>query len=172
MIYLIEGPDGSGKTTLAQSIACQAIDKKEALLYLHEKQRTGVTNIPNIDYRTLIKDILEWKEKDYNVILDRGFISTIVYRSIYEPESPTVSDTSLIDDLFRVIDKVIFCLPGKDKEQYMEHFKKMVSIRQEDYPDIELAGKVWEKFSKLYQTFKPSKVELYDILGKDLKENR
>lgn len=89
-LYIIEGPAGSGKTTLIKELKEQGYVVAPALGTI---ERPRAYNFPDLGAGlSLAKDMLHLTEAimcpDEHVILDRGFVSQIVYgsfRSNYEP---------------------------------------------------------------------------------------
>lgn len=80
MVILLEGADGSGKSTLYEKL-------KELL------PRKGYNFINHLD-RDAIGHHLWWKKKinsPYVYVIDRGFISELIYRPIKQDKRPNIS---------------------------------------------------------------------------------
>lgn len=141
MIYLIEGPDGTGKTTLARNIVNKSITNKKTCLFFHCTNKSEIKSAEE-DYTEILADLKKWKKLDYDVVLDRAWVSNIVYTTIYEPNKEHVSE-ELAEKLAKVVDKIIICLP-KNKNKYLMHFDKLSKERKEDYTDN--VSKVYDLF--------------------------
>ena len=155
MIVLIEGPDGAGKTTL-----CNELMRLDKFYYLH------LNKVDNIEefYKNLIKDIKRFKKHNINLIIDRAYISNIVYSKVYGGER-LKGDTIL--KIKKYIDKTIICLPS-NKKKYLEEFEELKKVRKEEYGDME---KIYDGFSNYLKDNKD--IIKHDRLKteiKDLKE--
>lgn len=130
MIYLIEGPDGVGKTTLARNLVNKAITDRKTCLFFHCTNKSERKSAEE-DYTEILNNLKEWKKLGYDVVLDRAWISNIVYTTVYEPNKKHVSE-ELANKLAAAVDKIIICLP-KNKNKYLMHFEKLSKERKEDY---------------------------------------
>lgn len=74
MIYILEGPDGVGKTTLAKKLT-----EKHNGLYIH---CSYVTNVYQL-HRSVLKQCFSKENKDKDIFIDRLYISEWVYGSIF-----------------------------------------------------------------------------------------
>lgn len=142
MIYLLEGPDGTGKTTLARNLVNKSITKKRTCLFFHCTNKSVLKTIDE-DYQEFLENLKHWKSIDYDVVIDRAWISNIIYTTIYEPEKDKVSDT-LAEELAKAVDKIIICLP-RNKNKYLMHFDTLAKQREEDY--IAKADKIYDMYS-------------------------
>lgn len=142
MIYLIEGPDGVGKTTLARNIVNKAITDRKTCLFFHCTNKSERKSAEE-DYTEVLANLKKWNKLGYDVVLDRAWISNIVYTTIYEPDKEHVSE-ELAEKLAKVVDKIIICLP-KNKNKYLMHFDKLSKERKEDYTDN--VSKVYDLFN-------------------------
>lgn len=148
MIYLLEGPDGTGKTTLARNLVNKAISEKRTCLFFHCTNKSEKKSAEE-DYTDFLKSLQEWKKFNYDVVIDRGWVSNIVYTSVYEPNKAHVSE-DLANKLFNEVDKVIICLP-KNKNKYLLHFNILAKQRQEDY--VENMNKIYDLFNDFANKF-------------------
>lgn len=154
MIILLEGPDGVGKTSLGQAFANSFIANKHTCFYFHCTNKSARKSAEE-DYTQLLQDLTNWKNLGYDIIIDRAWISNIVYTSVYEPEKAHVSN-ELVRKLFEIVDKVVICLP-ENKKDYLANFNKLAKMRKEDY--IESVDKVYELFNTFAKIY-----TRYDIL--------
>lgn len=121
MIIYLEGPDGSGKSTLVDSI----IDILEGSNYLyHPEAKKLVSTYPKDPNRLTEKQLfakLKGMATDNEVvyIIDRCFISDCVYR-VFDNYKPVTTLHKCIEFLKKYNNKVfmIYCRT-KDAEEYM-----------------------------------------------------
>lgn len=123
MIILVEGPDGTGKTTLCEEL------KKKGFEYIHLGKEREV----NLVYNKLIKYLQDNKDRK-DIVIDRAYISNIIYSNIYG-DSGYISLENLLK-IHNLIDLIILTIP-KDKERYLNHFYKLKNIRKELYSSME-----------------------------------
>lgn len=140
MIYLLEGPDGTGKTTLARMLVNKAIDNKRTCLFFH-CTNTSAKKPAEEAYTDFLHDLENWKKLDYDVVIDRAWVSNIVYTQVFEPDQKHVSD-ELAEKLFKAVDKAIICLP-KNREKYLMNFARLAESRDEAYNRME---DIYDKF--------------------------
>lgn len=105
MNFLIEGPDGSGKSTIARTIS---------QLYGH--------NIIHNSYPKTIEEGQNMKQyyidlmKSKNIVIDRGWWSEQVYGNIIRDKSwLSVSETNELTDMFLAGDNMIIYCTGDVK---------------------------------------------------------
>lgn len=126
-IIVLEGPDASGKTSLANYL-CQELDA----IYIHNSWYVGIDSTKEFDKCMNIAHQL--KNKNINVIIDRLFLSEIIYADVYRTGSTIRSDKIL--EWERIIDLNILCLP-KSPEFVIEQHNKTKNIRFEMYDNVE-----------------------------------
>lgn len=149
MIVLVEGPDGSGKTTLCSYLV------ERGFKYIHLSKTKNVYNL----YDELI-DQLKYSLDFDDVVIDRAYISNIVYSNVF-------NDSRYIDihhlcEMNDLVDVIVLAIPS-NKEKYLKRFENLLSSRNELYKDME---KVYDEF-KSRNSFKfllqDKNVFTYDI---------
>lgn len=160
MIVLIDGPDGSGKSTLSKYL----IDEKK-FSYIHSSIHEDMDN-----YFNQLADMLEIaRQAHLNVVLDRSILSNVVYVEI--SGVPLVKQ-STTRRLYELIDKIVICLPTKEK--YIEQYEKLKSERFEMFDSM---TDVYDKYYKLYiskdcngTTLSDNKVYIYNMFDYNNKQ--
>ena len=148
MIYLLEGPDGTGKTTLARNLVNKSISEKHTCLFFH-CTNTSAKKTAEVGYSEFLEDLKNWRALDYDVVIDRAWVSNIVYTTVYEPEKEHVSE-ELAEKLFAAVDKAIICLP-KNKSKYLMNFEKLAKSRDEAYTsDMDKIYDMFNAFAEKY----------------------
>lgn len=113
MIIYLEGPDGSGKSTLSDVITEELMNRD--LLFIQTKD--GYCNVdthPRSKYRNtpqqLIDAFVDMAYKEAIFVLDRGPISDVIYRH-FDDYKPVLNEHQVVDLLSLLKDKVkvIFC---------------------------------------------------------------
>lgn len=128
MIFILEGPDGVGKTTLAQHMA-----KKLGAVYLHLSYRW-----PDhmFEYHTAA---IRWairKSRKQPVIIDRWWPSEALYAAEYRGGSKWSQMGRMMDRVARKHGAVyIYCLP-EDLVEYEKRFDKLKTEREEMYDNV------------------------------------
>ena len=105
---LIEGCDGTGKSTLAKQISerLHARHPTKGFLHFHNGVYPSI-NDALISYQRQIKKT----HKDKIIIWDRAHISSLVYGLVYHHEIPTKKDFQFVDALFAEETLLLFCNP-------------------------------------------------------------
>lgn len=143
-IIILEGPDGCGKTTLANHF----IEKYDAK-YMH---LTWSEDLEKCMDKYQIESLLnaEQLSKDHLVIIDRLWISEIVYSDVYREGSQY---RGLHQTMKLLIDKMdainIVCLPEGEQDYYL-HFQKLKDEREEMYTNPVKALEVYGVYSALW----------------------
>ena len=83
-IFILEGPDGSGKTTLAKALREQANERGLRFRYLHHVKRR---NIWAYHYRTLALMDLWSRDPQSITVIDRWWPSEAIYGQVYRKGS-------------------------------------------------------------------------------------
>lgn len=149
MIILVEGPDGSGKTTL-----CNVFVKDYGFEYIH----LG----PQKDIEKTYKDLIEkLKNIKKDVVIDRAMLSNLVYSEIYGGQKLSTDKRA---EFWMLLDEIILCLP-KNKNEYLNEFSKLKEEREELYKDkMETVYNFFNEFTDVcvrYDRFKVKDVKKY-----------
>lgn len=128
MIFILEGPDSAGKTTLARML--KELYKSDYLHFEFEPDDEKYKEHLNITF-----ELLNFYAGSLNrhIILDRYISSERVYAQVYREGNVRTTE----DDFKKMIlqaDSIIFCLP-QNKQQYLDHFEKIKKERKEMYED-------------------------------------
>jgi thymidylate kinase len=154
-IILIEGPDACGKTTLAQSLM-SLIDNAE---YLHNSYYPD-TNMEA--YSKSFLHMLSEKAKSHVCIVDRSFISTIIYEYVYRQDR-SVMDTEGLYKLWNDIDlpKIVVKAIGRTPERCLEFYNRTKDREMyKDQPDEKYLD-LCRLFNMHIDTFFPDRM-VYD----------
>lgn len=144
MIILIDGPDGSGKTTLAKKFI------EKGYSYIHLDKFEDV----NEGYKELIARIQRAKEENEKIVIDRAVISNLIYSHVFGGE---IVDVSLALAFVLLCDKIYVCLP-RDKEKHEKLYSKLKNERSELYTSMK---EVYDWYNFLIQI--NSKIYHYDM---------
>ena len=99
MVIIVEGPDGSGKSTLVKQI-CKELNYEE-LEHIPRKY-PGQYNLWNVFLSNCINS-------GKNYVIDRCFISELVYRCCMNDKYPNITMSRIIDLLYNYKVLYIFC---------------------------------------------------------------
>ena len=175
MIYILEGPDGVGKTTLAKKI--KDIEGKK-VFYMHLRVHKNMRLWHTASARLAIKK----HKEDRLVIIDRHWPSEQCYSYIFR-RGPSYDPIDIYHWLKKAGTKYIWCLPSKI-DQIRENHINNRQIRHEEYYNIDkvidLYFNHWFGLKTKYCNFLASLAPLYrrpdfiryDMLthGKDIKK--
>lgn len=139
MNIIVDGPDGSGKSTLVDFLSEKFNLRKQHLVRLNPGETVE-------DFYE--KFVLNLKNSDNN-IFDRCYFSNIVYSTVFN-DSMVVSE-KLQEKIFNSIDFVIFCLPTYNK--YIKNFNSLRENRFELYSNM---APVYKGFKELSNVLKKS----------------
>lgn len=144
---ILEGPDGAGKTTLADKLA-----KHFGLPVMH---LTGIKDQDKLARQFRVADNV------VEVILDRFVVSNIAYSRIF---NATRLPDKALDGMFRYTlernncDLNIFCLPGYmsgDSASYKLAYEELMKRRSEEFTDVDKMEKMWLYMSTVYDIMRP-----------------
>lgn len=162
-IIVIEGPDGVGKTTLADKLC-----KELGAHYLHLTYRWPTKMF---DYHTAALFFALKKAETQPVIIDRWWPSEVAYANVYRggskwPYAHRMFEKAALRHNFTYV----FCLP-QDRQRYVEHFERLKNEREEMYSSN--MGEVYDEYVKTYKelAWHREGVYRYDFMtqGHDMK---
>lgn len=125
-IIVIDAPDAAGKTTLSNEL-CKELNA----VYIHNSWYKGIDILKEFD--KCMDIAYQLKDKGINVVIDRLFLSDIIYADVYR-EGSTIPTLKILE-WERNIDLNILCLP-QSPEFVIEQHSKTKNIRFEMYDDI------------------------------------
>lgn len=137
-IYVIEGVDGTGKTTLANKLA----EKTKAHI-LHANYRDGLD--VGAYHKTMMTAALTLNEFGDSVILDRWSPSEAVYAKIFRGGETYDTDKMMMDAAAQADITWIYCY----NENAVKNHELNKSSREEMYEDIEKVNEEYEIFISL-----------------------
>ena len=135
MIYILEGPDGVGKSTLASEIASQ---KGAHIIHSSYNKNWNIQRYHN-KLMTHAKDL---EKNGILVVMDRWAPSEQVYGDVFR-DGPEYSVMNLIKYFNNNI-KWIYCRNDKVIENHLKHLEE----RHEMFDDMTLVAARFDKFVK------------------------
>lgn len=137
MIIILDGPDGTGKTTLAQEL-CKAFDAR----YLHLTYRW---KDKIFDYHTAAMRFAARSKKP--IVIDRWWPSEAVYAKAYRGGSEWPLQGRMCDRVAKKYGAMyIYCLPDS-VEAAVAHHAKLKATREEMYEDISDVASLYLKLT-------------------------
>ena len=124
MIIYLEGPDGSGKSTLSDELLAEMTIRDMPVIQTKDG-KCDVDTHPRSQYRNtpkqLIEAFVEMAYSDSIIILDRGPISDVIYRN-YDKYEPVLNMKQVLDLLSLLGHKiiVIFCDNNVAEQKMLE----------------------------------------------------
>lgn len=164
---ILEGPDCTGKTTLANKLADIYDIPIYHLTYYQDKEKHLNQFLDaSKKIREFVSDLRIFNAKNKGFILDRYIFSEYVYNKVYRPESSLIQGyfemANNLDYYLRHNDvELIFTLPD-DKERWINFFKEQENIREEMYTS-EKMDKVYDNFNILYNNMQYPSVFKYNL---------
>lgn len=167
-LYILEGPDGCGKSTVAKTIQSVTGYPIIHLTYFSDPEKMQA----QYDYiEGMLRDWLFNSGDGDGYILDRFLLSNKVYQTVFQ-NGPIVKN---YDSLYKLIENqnmanvtYIHCLPN-DKDRYLEHFKKMKEQREELYTDMDKMSQVYDLYREgfedefLYDHFQSGDIQVHAL---------
>lgn len=147
-IIVFEGPDGVGKTSLAQ-----ALQEYLGARYIHLTYRWKKKM--DLYHYAAIRNCAHLAQHQ-PVILDRWWISEIMYAEAYRGGSPFIKRHFLLEHIANNIGLTyVMCLP-ENRQQYLDHYMNVKQGRSEaelarDPP--EGVEKVYDLYMDFYKTY-------------------
>jgi thymidylate kinase len=161
-IIVLEGPDGVGKTSLGL-----ALQQHLGARYIHLTYR--FRNKMDVYHYAAIRLCAHLAQKQ-PVILDRWWISEILYAEAYRGGSPFIKRHFLLEHIANAMGLTyVVCLP-EDREQYLKHYMDVKQSRSEaelarDPPEgVEKVYDLYVDFYKTYMGLKEN-VMRYDVFS-------
>jgi hypothetical protein len=136
-LIIVEGPDASGKTTLAKFIA-----RKHNGLYVHMSGHKEYHPIMTTYHRDWL-DNIEWNVKSTGslVVLDRTWLSELIYGSIFRPNAPLFPFQEFQERIMLMGGLYIICAGNSDLHEANKN--KDHPYSREDYIKICSGYKKW-----------------------------
>lgn len=142
-IYVLEGPDGAGKTSLAMKLKGLTGARYVHLTYRF-KDKMHL-------YHTAAIRLVAHLAQHQPVVLDRWWPSEIVYADAYRGGSKFTKHYFLLEHIATSLGVVyVVCLP-EDKELYVKFYNKLKGERVEMYD--EGMDRVYEGYREFYRDY-------------------
>lgn len=142
-IFVLEGPDGAGKTSLAKNL-----QEYLGARYIHLTYRfSDKMHLYHGAAFRLCRRLAETQP----VVLDRWWPSEIIYSDVYRGGSKFAKYSLLFEFLAsRAGVTYVMCLP-EDRERYLTHFHELKAEREEMYDDR--LDQVYDEYMTMYRHF-------------------
>lgn len=148
-LVLLEGPDGAGKTTLAEHLV-----KHYGAIYIHSTWSPEL-ELRMEDYMLQTLEMAKSVSQKRLVVLDRHFLSEIVYSAVFRADT-TPDRSAFHAQMYHTFfaptpfakSLLVMCLP-EDKLQWSASFEQLKTEREEMYANVDKAydgfAALWEK---------------------------
>ncbi len=158
-IIILDGPDGTGKTTLATELANQFTPRGKVL---HLTKR-WLDKMPLYHFAAW-RCALRWSQHQA-VIIDRWHLSERVYAAAYRGGTRWPHLSSMLDSLAKSRSALMILALPRDKDRYLTQFRALRKTREEMYSSGEEL--VWDGYhNELQKTYnKDASVFRYDIIS-------
>lgn len=161
-VFIIDGPDGTGKTTLAKRLSEAYNIPIYHLTYYDDREKFQ----KQFDIATEM--INKWvRGESEGFILDRYILSEFAYQKVYRPHIPLINGADLMFELMEhraatgEVD-VIVTLP-EDRSKWFELFSSLCEEREEMYSPEKML-KVFDEYEALWKKIRYNKhVYRYDL---------
>lgn len=135
MIIVLDGPDGTGKTTLAERM-CKLLDAEYLHLTYRWKERI-------FDYHTVALRYAARRQKP--IIIDRWWPSEAIYAKAFRDGSDWPLQGRMCDRIAKKFGVIyVYCLPD-DVQSAVANHTKLKQQREEMYDDIEAVADLYLK---------------------------
>lgn len=160
-IFILDGPDGAGKTTFANAIGGH---------YIHCTYNDIVKN-DMYNYMNYVIKAAMYLSHHSHVVIDRWVMSELVYANVYR-EGKTSIDDGVRQGFYRraLSNGAVFihCLP-EDKNEYLKSFNLIKENRSEMY--MTGMDRVYDEYSKqIKETIEQMNPYFYDRFKYDMLE--
>jgi thymidylate kinase len=148
-IFVVEGPDGAGKTSLCEALKQVASYRYSTNVgYIHLtyrwKDRMHLYHTAALHYAARLS-------RHQPVIVDRWWPSEIVYADAYRGGSKFVKHYFRLEHAATLMGLTyVLCLPA-DRERYLAHFDELKNKRDEMY--LEGMQRVYDGYAELYRDY-------------------
>lgn len=161
-VFILDGPDGTGKSTLASKLSEIYNIPIYHLTYYKDrekfqKQFETATN--------MIKEFILGERDGF--ILDRYILSEFAYQKAYRPDTPLIDGA---EEMLELLEhraatgeiEVIVCLPNS-RSEWFGFFDSLTNSREEMYSGPKMLD-VYEEYLKLWKKMRYNKhVYRYDL---------
>jgi len=161
-VFIIDGPDGTGKTTLANRLSEIYNIPIFHLTYYDDPDKHAA------QFRKVYEMIKEWiSNPQEGFIIDRFILSEIIYHNVYRSNKSPIADTDLLYEFMehRAATgeiEVIIALP-EDRYKWYENFKQLEKTRDEMYSSEKILH-VYDEYLKYWKKLRYNKhVMRYDL---------
>lgn len=142
-IFVLEGPDGAGKTSLAMALKDHLGAKYIHLTYRF-KDRMHL-------YHTAAIRLAARLAHNQPVILDRWWPSEIIYADAYRGGSKFVKHYFLLEHVATMMGVTyVVCFP-EDRQKYLDHYARLKGEREEMYD--EGMERVYDGYQDFYLSY-------------------
>jgi len=129
-LIILEGPDGSGKTTLARELQAQGCQ------YIHCTYRWP-DRMPQYHTAVLFSALEQALASGRPTVIDRWWPSEYIYGEVFRGGTRFTHYGRLLDRMaIRFGALYVFCLPG-DKVKYRTRFEELAASGREKYVNVE-----------------------------------
>lgn len=132
-IFIVEGPDHSGKTTL-----CKKLAEAFHIPYIHLEYNPNLNELSRA-----FKEVMHKMDVGQSMVLDRFILSHLIYAAVFQDGKVMNDIENMVEYLGHDNSNLIICLPN-DKEQWIKDFNGMID--RELYSDNDKMRQVYDLF--------------------------
>lgn len=161
-LIILDGPDGTGKTTLAEKLRSDY-----GAEIFHHTWNEDIEKRMGQYLRNSLDSAEKMLRKGQLVVIDRLYMSQRVYSSVFRSDRPDKweSDMALIEiRVERLIADYggaeVLCLP-QERDVYLKHFNRLKGEREEMYVDM---ARVYDVY---YESYGPVSSIQYDMFDSE-----